>query len=115
MKLVIAVVQGTDAEALLSALSENHLRATQISSSGGFLRENNVTMLIGVDDDRVADVERIVSATCHSRQRFVNPLMPLADFGEIYAGSPVEVTVGGATLFVLNVRRFARLGVDNAT
>ena len=111
MKLVIAVVQGNDAEQLLAALTRQGYRATQINSAGGFLRERNVTLLIGVRDDDVADVQEIVRANCHSRTRFVNPLMPIVEPGEFYIPSPVEVLVGGATVFVVNIERYERLGI----
>jgi len=111
MKLVIAVVQGNDAEPLLAALVAQGFRATQINSAGGFLRERNVTLLIGVADDKVDIVREIVRNNCHSRTRFVNPLMPIVEPGEFYIPSPVEVLVGGATIFVVNVERYERLGI----
>ncbi len=111
MKLVIAVVQGNDAEPLLAALVKQGFRATQINSAGGFLRERNVTLLIGVADDKVDTVREIVRNNCHSRTRFVNPLMPIVEPGEFYIPSPVEVLVGGATIFVVNVERYERLGI----
>jgi len=110
MKLVIGVVQGNDAEALLGVLTEEGHRATQINSAGGFLRESNVTLLIGVGDADVAGVLQIIRENCHSRTRFVNPLMPIMEPGEFYVPSPVEVLVGGATVFVLNVSRYERVG-----
>jgi len=109
MKLVIAVVQGKDAEPLLGALTENGHRATQINSAGGFLRESNVTLLIGVEETQVADVLRVIGDNCHSRTRFVNPLMPIMEPGEFYVPNPVEVLIGGATVFVLAVSRYERV------
>jgi uncharacterized protein YaaQ len=110
MKLVVAVVQGKDADQLLSALNARGFRATQIESAGGFLRESNATLLIGVQDEHVPEVRQIVRENCHSRTRFVNPLMPIVEPGEFYIPSPVEVQVGGATVFVLNIERYERLG-----
>lgn len=110
MKLIIAVVQGKDAEALLSALTDQGYRATQINSAGGFLRESNVTLLIGVGEADVAGVLSIIRENCHSRTRFVNPLMPIMEPGEFYVPNPVEVLVGGATVFVLAVSRYERVG-----
>ncbi|MDQ4045402.1 MAG: cyclic-di-AMP receptor [Chloroflexota bacterium] len=109
MKLVIAVVQGKDVSELLSALTAAGYRATQISSSGGFLRESNVTLLIGVEDHEVTSVQAIIQENCHSRTHFVNPLMPIVEPGESLMPAPVEVPVGGATVFVLGVERFERL------
>lgn len=110
MKLIFAVVQGTDAERLLQALTSEGFRATQINSAGGFLRESNVTLMIGVEDDEVPTVHDIIDRNAHSRRRFVNPLMPIAGVGEMYTASPVEVTVGGANIFVVPVSRYVRLG-----
>jgi len=111
MKLVITVVQGKDAEPLLEALTRRGYRATQINSAGGFLRESNVTLLIGVQDALVPDVQDVVRENCQSRTRFVNPLMPIVEPGEFYVPNPVEVLVGGATMFVVPVERYERLGL----
>lgn len=110
MKLVIAVIQGTDAERLLESLTSNGFRATQVNSAGGFLRESNVTLLIGVEDHHVKQVCELIGKNAHSRRRYVNPLMPIASVGEMYTANPVEVTVGGANIFVVHVSRYERLG-----
>lgn len=109
MKLVIALVQGKDVSELVAALVTEGFRATQISSSGGFLRESNVTLLIGVEDHEVAVVQRIIQENCHSRTHFVNPLMPIVEPGDSVMPAPLEVPVGGATVFVLRIDRFERL------
>ncbi len=109
MKLIFAVIQGKDSDALLTALRESGYRSTQINSAGGFLRENNVTVLIGVDDQYVPDVMRIVQQNCYTRTQYVNPLLPIMEPGEFYVPNPVEVQVGGATVFVLNVRYSERI------
>lgn len=109
MKLVIAVVQGKDVDDLLGGLVTAGFRATQVNSSGGFLRESNVTLLIGVDDDQVGAVQQIIRENCHSRTQFVNPLMPIVEPGESLLPAPVEVPVGGATVFVVRIDRFERL------
>lgn len=109
MKLVVAVVQGKDAEGLMNALREQNYRATQINSAGGFLRENNVTIMTGVDDGQVPDVFRLIRENCYTRTQYVNPLLPIMEPGEFYMPSPVEVQVGGATVFVLPVVRFERI------
>lgn len=108
MKLVIAVVQGKDVDELLVGLVQKGFRATQVNSSGGFLRESNVTLFIGVEDAGVAEVQEIIRANCHSRTHFVNPLMPIVEPGEAMISTPVEVPVGGATVFVVGIQRFER-------
>jgi Uncharacterized protein conserved in bacteria len=109
MKLVTAIVHNEDAANLVDALLEKEYRATRLHSSGGFLKQGNATILVGVEDDQVDTVLEIVSANCHSRRQFVNPMPPIMEPGEFYMPYPVEVEVGGATVFVLPVERFARL------
>lgn len=106
MKLIFAVIQGKDVENLLMALREAGYRSTQINSAGGFLRENNVTVLIGVDDLEVPDIVRIIKQNCYSRTQYVNPLLPIMEPGEFYMPDPVEVQIGGAMVFVLDVQRY---------
>ena len=101
MKLVLAVVQRQDTAELLEALTEQGDRVTRISSEGGFLREGNVTLLLAVEDHQVEPLLQSVREHCYTRTRYVSPLPPVAESGEFYPPSPVEVQVGGATVFVL--------------
>src|ERR687898_786516 len=91
------------------ALLEREYRATRFNSAGGFLKQGNDTILVGVEDDQVDTVLELISASCHSRKQFVNPMPPIMEPGEFYMPYPVEVEVGGATVFVLPVERFERL------
>jgi uncharacterized protein YaaQ len=109
MKLVTAIVHNEDAATLVDALLEKEYRATRFNSSGGFLKQGNATILVGVEDDQVDEVLALISANCHSRKQFVNPMPPIMEPGEFYMPYPVEVEVGGATVFVLPVERFERL------
>jgi uncharacterized protein YaaQ len=109
MKLVLAVVQRQDTGELLEALTSQGHRVTRISSEGGFLREGNVTLLIAVQDHQVETLLQTVREHCYTRTRYVSPLPPVAESGEFYPPSPIEVQVGGATVFVLRAADFARL------
>lgn len=109
MRLVVAIVQAKDADRVLRGLSERGFQTTQINSAGGFLRESNVTLLVGVQEGHVADVMRIVRQACQDRTRLVNPLMPLVEPTEFFVPNPVEVQVGGATVFVIGVERYERV------
>ena len=53
MKMIIVIVKDSDAESVTQALTTNDFRVTRIASTGGFLRSGVVTLLIGVDDERV--------------------------------------------------------------
>ncbi len=108
MKLIMSIVHSDDARGLLDTLSRHGHRATMISTTGGFLREGNATIFVGTDDDKVDEVLALIKASCHTRTQYVNPLPPVLEPGELYIPPPVEVEVGGATVFVLDVDRFER-------
>ncbi len=109
MKLVMVIVQDKDAVHLLDGLLARGLRATKLASTGGFLREGNTTLMIGVEDERLEEVIQVVRTTCRAREQLVTPLAPLGGGSESYVPYPVEVLVGGATLFVLAVERFEKV------
>src|SRR3970040_2231557 len=111
MKLVVAIVHNEDAGALVDALLDRELRATRLHSSGGFLKQSNATIVVGVEDDSVEMVLGLVRENCTSRTQIVNPMPPIMEPGEFFMPYPLEVEVGGATVFVLAVDRFERLEV----
>ena len=104
MKLVVAVVQDKDSHRLSQALVKEGFRATKLASTGGFLREGNTTFLIGVEDDKVEAVKEVIRHNCKSREQLVAP--PLHTQIDAYIPYPIEVQVGGATIFVLEVAEF---------
>lgn len=108
MKLVVAVVQDRDTNELLRALVAAGYRATKLASTGGFLRGGNTTLMIGTEDAQVPEVMEIISHKCKARTELVTPASPAAATGEAYIPFPTEVTVGGATVFVLTVEEFAK-------
>ncbi|MEB3430145.1 cyclic-di-AMP receptor [Citroniella saccharovorans] len=108
MKLLIAIVQDEDAHMLMDDLSENGFRMTKLASTGGFLKAGNTTLLLGIDEDRVDEALRIIEEDCKSRKTtttLLNVTMP----GEAYVPLPMEVQIGGATIFMLDVEKFIRI------
>lgn len=108
MKLVIAVVQDKDSNILASKLVEANYKATKLASTGGFLKAGNTTFLIGTEDETVDDVLRIIKENCKSRNQLVAPISPMGGNADSYIPYPVEVKVGGATVFVLPVDQFEK-------
>jgi uncharacterized protein YaaQ len=108
MKLIISIVHREDADGLLKALTDAGHKATLVSTTGGFLREGNATLHIGVDAEKVEEVLRLIKDNCHTRTRYVSPLAPLTEPSEFYIPEPVEVEVGGATVFVLDVESYEK-------
>ncbi|WP_291430254.1 cyclic-di-AMP receptor [Deinococcus sp.] len=109
MKLVLAVIQDADATPLVRVLSENAFEVTKLASTGGFLREGNTTLMIGVDDERLEELKRHVQRTCRARTRLVAPSVPMGEQNEGLVGDPVEVPVGGAVMFVMGVQEFIKV------
>jgi uncharacterized protein YaaQ len=109
VKLVVAIVHSEDGGPLVSALLDREFRATRLHSSGGFLKQTNATVLIGVADEQVDTVISIIRDNCHSRTQIVNPMPPIMEPGEFYMPYPIEVEMGGATVFVLPIERVERL------
>ena len=108
MKLVIAVVHSQDSRPLVDSLMRQGHRATVISTTGGFLREGNATILIGTQDETLEEVLSNIRHNCRTRTKYVNPLPPVMEPGEMYLPNPVEVEVGGAIVFLLDVARFEK-------
>jgi uncharacterized protein YaaQ len=109
MKLLIAVIQRQDEGGLVKALTNHRVGVTRVGSQGGFLREGNVTLFIALDEARLEDVLQLIRAHCYTRTKFVAPLPPIAESGEFYPSTPVEVQVGGASVFVVDIEESSRL------
>ena len=107
MKMITAIVNKEDSNAVSSTLTKAGFSVTKLSTTGGFLMAGNVTMLIGVEDEKVDEVISIISE--HSKQR--KEIVPsTASYGiGVTTAFPLEVTVGGATVFVTNIERFEKL------
>ena len=75
---------------------------------GERLREDNVTLLIGVDGNETDRLVQIISDSCKTREQFLNVLPPDAAPVGTFMPSPVKVQMGGAVCFVLDVERFER-------
>jgi len=106
MKLVIAIVQDKDSNRLSNALVTEGFRATKLSSTGGFLKAGNTTFMIGIEDERVSEVMQVIRSNCKVRDQLVTPVSPIGGSTDSYIPFPVEVQVGGATVFVVPVEQF---------
>ena len=107
MKLVLAVVSNDDSAAVSSALTRNGFQVTKLATTGGFLMAGNTTFLTGVEDEQVDKVLEVIAEKSSKRTQIV-PSTTTADVG-MYSAFPEQVTVGGATVFVLNVERYEKV------
>lgn len=109
MKMVIAIVQDDDALDLVDALTEKNFRVTKLATTGGFLKSGNTTLLMGVEATKTQEVIDIIELTCKKRNEVVASPVPFSASTELYMQFPVEVQVGGATVFVIDVDQFVRI------
>ncbi|HIE50995.1 MAG TPA: hypothetical protein EYP85_04485 [Armatimonadetes bacterium] len=106
MKLILAVVHSRDLNKVTRRLVQHGFPFTQVASTGGFLREGNATLLLGVADEQVEAVLELIRSQCETREQLVNALPATEPLGFT---TPVRVTVGGAVVFVLNIERFEKM------
>ena len=112
MKLIIAIVQDEDASRLVNQLMKNGHGVTKLATTGGFLRAGNTTLLMGVDDEKMTSAMQIIEEVCKSLKQMTSAPSTLGSMGGMpgaAASYPMEVTVGGATVFVLSVDQFIKL------
>lgn len=106
-RIVIAILDGSQARDLLGALNAEDFHATLINSSGGLLHEALVTLLVGLEAGRLPRLMELIQLYCPSRTYYV----PMGVDSSIMPGYPsmIEARIGGATLFILQVERFVQL------
>lgn len=107
MKMVFAIINQDDTMKVVTGLTKNNYQVTKLSTTGGFLKAGNTTILIGVKDDQVDDVISVISEYSKTRKQVIPSTSELnAGF---FPSVPVEVSVGGATVFVIDVDRFEKV------
>lgn len=107
MKLIIAIVSKDDASTVMKELIKQKFFVTKLASTGGFLRSGNTTLMIGTRDDYVDHAIEIITEFSKNRKEVV-PNSFANEFGLMNA-IPIEVNVGGATMFVVDVEKFKKV------
>lgn len=106
MKMVMAIVQDKDSNKVSSKLAKARIQATRLNSAGSFLRSGNTTFMIGVEDNRVEEVIEIIKTYSRARKQFMTPPLSMDSMMDSGSSFPIEVEVGGATVFVLPIEGF---------
>lgn len=106
MKLIYAIINSDDAQRVQTKLTKQGYTVTKLASTGGFLKVGNTTFLIGVEEEKVEDVIGIIKQYSSKRTQTVPSVNTYS--GE-FSPMPVQVTVGGATIFVTDIERFEKL------
>ena len=109
MKLVMAMVHDDDAVDITDNLNAKGFSVTKLASTGGFLRSGNTTLICGVTEERIPELIEIIEQKCKSRKQVTSVNAMNINVNESFSPNPIEVTVGGATIFVLNVDEFRKV------
>lgn len=94
MKLIIAIIQDDYISKVSKVLMENKISTTKLSSTGGFLKSGNTTLVIGVENKEVDKVIELIRSKC---------------FRKKVQTDNEEVTVGGANLFVVDIDQYVKI------
>ncbi|SEG13947.1 Uncharacterized protein YaaQ [Caloramator fervidus] len=108
MKLVIAIVHDEDSYDVIDSLTEKGFQVTKLATTGGFLKSGNTTLIIGVEKDKVEEVLDIIKNVCKTRKTVISAPSPVMGTSGVFVSNPMEVTIGGATVFVIDVDKFEK-------
>ncbi len=105
MKMVIAIINYDDSQEVMGSLIKSGFSITKLPASGGLLKTGSVTMLIGLDESRLDECLQIIKEHSSTRKQII----PTGLDSGLFPTAPVEIDVGGATVFVINVERYEKL------
>jgi uncharacterized protein YaaQ len=108
VKLILATIQDQDSDRVITNLTEKGYRVTRVATTGGFLQQGNTTLLVGVDESQVSPVLNILKTYSQRRTQYM-PMATGAAPNGVALYNYVQVEVGGATVFVLNVDHFEQV------
>ena len=106
MKMLIIIVEDDDAFAVIDELNEKGYYVTKLASTGGFLRSGKTTLLCGDNEERIPDLVEIVKKKCKARKQVASSHYMNTAAADTHIPYPIEISVGGATIFSLNIEEF---------
>ena len=110
MKLIIAIVQDEDSTDVIEALTEENYRVTKLATTGGFLKPGNTTLMVDIEEAKVQAVIDVIKQICKKRKEtLVTPTTLGSSEGGYMQQYPVQINVGGATVFVIDVDKFVKI------
>ena len=108
MKLIFAIVSHDDSQRVIRELTHGGFQVTKLATTGGFLMAGNATLICGVEDGKVDEALALIHKASRSRRQAI-PMTSEPGMTGYYPNAPMEVTVGGATVFVVDVDRFEKI------
>lgn len=107
MKLIIAIINKDDSHEVQTALTQEGYSVTKLATQGGFLMAGNITFIIGTEDDKVEKALEIMKENSKKRKEQIPASATFGGMG-LASAQTIEVIVGGATVFVLDVEQFEK-------
>ena len=108
--MIYAIVRNDNEDDVVSQLTQHHYSVTRLSTTGGFLRKGNTTLMIGAEDEKVDEVISLIKQECGQHQKLTVNMPYISGTSMVnYATMPMHVEVGGATIFVVNVERYEKI------
>ncbi len=107
-KLIVAIVQDQDVPILIDEIITAGFRVTKLATSGGFLKAGNTTLLMGIHEEEIPEVMQIIDDNCRTREvstTMISSTVP----GDGFLPYPVNVRIGGAIMFVLDIDDFIQI------
>ena len=109
MKLIYAIIRNDNEDDVISALNKERYSVTKLATTGGFLKKGNITLMIGTADEKVDHAIDIIKTQCGKSQNITVNMPYISGTSMVnYATMPMNVEVGGATIFVVDVARFEK-------
>jgi uncharacterized protein YaaQ len=106
-RLVILTVSGAQFDMLEKHLAKDKFAFTVINSTSGLIQEPEVCLLIGFQSERLQVLLEMVRKCCRSYRQYVSSRGIMQ--GEMANPPMVEVELGGAQFFMMNVERYEQI------
>ena len=106
--MAVCVVHHRDKGRVTDELLRAGFKFTTIGSTGGFLREGSVTLLMGVNEEELPALREVIARNCQRREQMVSVGGFEGTATGTFAPNAVKVQVGGAVMFVVDVDSFER-------
>lgn len=106
MKLILAIISASDELDTVEELNSKGYMVTKLSTSGGFLKAKNVTLLIGTEDEKVDEALRIIKD--RAGKRMATTAVAPSDVRAMSGPNMVKVPSGGATVFIMDIDKFQK-------
>ena len=110
MKLIYAIIRYDNEDDVTTSLTKHKFSVTRLSTTGGFLKKGNTTLMIVTEPERVDEAIDIIKKECGQHQKITINMPYVSGSSMVHCATmPMSVDVGGATIFVVDVERYEKI------